>query len=104
MAEMNPLRRRTIEDMQVRNLSPVTRRCYVHAAKFAGHFISSPDRLGLAEIRAYQIHLTTTGISRAGFNVAVCALSRRLLIGIAVHRDGSSVSSICRIRSPVVMA
>jgi integrase/recombinase XerD len=47
-----------IEDMQVRNLSPVTQRCYVHAvAKFARHFNRSPDRLRLAEIRAYQIHL-----------------------------------------------
>jgi hypothetical protein len=36
MAELNPLRRRMIEDMKVRNLSPVTRRCYVRAvAKFA---------------------------------------------------------------------
>ena len=36
MAELNPLRRRMIEDMKVRNLSPVTQRCYVHAvAKFA---------------------------------------------------------------------
>lgn len=61
MAEMNPLRRRMIEDMQVRNLSPVTQRCYVHAvAKFAQHFSRSPDRLGLEKIRAYQIHLTAT--------------------------------------------
>jgi len=50
MAEMNPLGRRMIEDMQVRNLSPVTQRCYVHAvAKFAQHFNRSPDRLGLEE-------------------------------------------------------
>jgi integrase/recombinase XerD len=75
MAEMTPLRCRMIEDMQVRNLSPVTQRCYVHAvAKFARHFNRPPDRLGLAEIRAYQIHLTTAGTSWAGFNVAVCAL------------------------------
>ena len=75
MAELNPLRRRMIEDMKVRNLSPVTQRCYVHAvAKFARHFNRSPGRLGLAEVREYQVHLTSTGISWASFNVAVCAL------------------------------
>jgi integrase/recombinase XerD len=85
MTAINPLRRRMIEDMQVRNLSPVTQRCYVHAvAKFAQHFNRSPDRLGLEEVRAYQIHLTTTGISWAGFNVAVCAL--RFLYGVTLGR------------------
>src|ERR1044071_5383601 len=64
MAEMNPLRRRVIEDMQVRN--------------------RSPDRLGLEEVRAYQIHLTATGISWAGFNVAVCAL--RFFYGVTLGR------------------
>src|SRR4051795_5054978 len=85
MTEMNPLRRRMIEDMKVRNLSPVTQRCYVHAvATFAQHFNRSPDRLGLEEVRAYQIHLTTTGISWAGFNVTVCAL--RFLYGVTLGR------------------
>ena len=40
--------------------------------------------LGLAEIRAYQIHLTTTGASWAGFNVAVCAL--RFFYGVTLGR------------------
>ena len=31
MAEMSPLRRRMIEDMTVRNLSPATQRSYLHA-------------------------------------------------------------------------
>ncbi len=85
MAEISSLRRRMVEDMQVRNLSPVTQRCYAHAvAKFARHFNRSPDRLGLSEIRAYQINLTTTGISWAGFNVAVCAL--RFFYGITLGR------------------
>src|SRR3954454_17765005 len=85
MAEMNPLRSRMIEDMRVRNLSPVTQRCYVHAvAKFAHHFSRSPDRLGLEDIRAYQIHLTTIGISFAVFNVAVCAL--RFFYGVTLGR------------------
>jgi integrase len=62
-----------------------SRRPSSHAvAKFARHFNRSPDRLGLVEIRAYQIHLTTTGISWAGFNVAVCAL--RFFYGVTVGR------------------
>jgi integrase/recombinase XerD len=85
MAELSPLRRRMIEDMKVRNLSPVTQRCYVHAvAKFARHFNRSPDRLGLAEVREYQVHLTSTGISWASFNVAVCAL--RFFYGVIFRR------------------
>jgi integrase/recombinase XerD len=83
MAEMTPLRRRMIEDMQLRNLSPVTQRCYVHAvAKLARYFNRSPDKLGLEDVRAYQLHLTTTGISWAGFNVAVCAL--RFFYGVTL--------------------
>lgn len=49
MSEMSPLRRRMIEDMTVRNLSPATQRSYVHAVlRFAGFFGCSPQRLGLA--------------------------------------------------------
>jgi len=85
MAEMSPLRRRMIEDMKVRNLSPVTQRCYVHAVtKFARHFNRSPGRLGLAEVREYQVHLTSTVISWASFNVAVCAL--RFFYGVTLGR------------------
>ena len=64
MAEMSPLRRRMIEDMTVRNLSPATQRSYVYAvAKFSRYFGSSPDRLGLEDVRAYQVHLASNGIS-----------------------------------------
>jgi hypothetical protein len=76
-----------IEDMQIRNLSPVTQRCYVHAiVKFSRHFKRSPDRLGLAEVRAYQVHLVSTGVSWQGFNQAVCAL--RFLYGARTGGDG----------------
>ena len=57
MAEMTPLRRRMIEDMSIRNLSPVTQRCYLHAVTgFSRHFNSSPDRLGLAEEFESALH------------------------------------------------
>src|ERR1700730_13157897 len=86
MADLNPLRRRMIEDMKVRNLSPVTQRCYVHAvAKFARYFNRSPDRLGLTDVRTYQIHLASSVMSWAGFNVAVCAL--RFFYGVTLGRS-----------------
>ena len=46
MAAMSPLRRRMIEDMTVRNLSPATQQSYVNAvSKFSRYFGRSPDRL-----------------------------------------------------------
>lgn len=54
----SPLRRRTIEDTRVRNLSPATRRSYLHVVtKFSRHFGRSPDRLDLEDVGAYQVHL-----------------------------------------------
>ena len=50
MAKMSPLRRRIIEDMTIRNLSPATQRSYLHAvSKFSQYFGRSPDRLGLED-------------------------------------------------------
>jgi hypothetical protein len=50
MAEMSPLRRRMIEDMTVRNLSPATQRSCVHAVAEFGRFLGrSPDKLDLEE-------------------------------------------------------
>ena len=64
MAEMSPLRRRMIEDMTIRNLSPATQQSYVHAvSKFSRYFGHSPDRLGSEDVRAYQVHLISKGVS-----------------------------------------
>jgi site-specific recombinase XerD len=83
MAEISPLRRRMIEDMTVRNLSPATQRSYVHAvAKFGRHFGRSPDRLDLEDVRAFQVHLVATGISWPALNQTVCAL--RFFYGITL--------------------
>ena len=83
MAEMSPLRRRMIEDMTVRNLSPATQRSYVHAvAKFSRFFGRSPDRLGLEDVRAFQVHPVSTGISWPALNQMVCAL--RFFYGVTL--------------------
>ena len=60
----SPLRRRMIDDMTVRNLSPATQRSYIHAvAKFSRYFGRSPDRLDIEDVRAYQVYLVSQGIS-----------------------------------------
>jgi hypothetical protein len=60
MTEISPLRRRMIDDMTIRNLSPATQRSYLHAvAKFSRYFGRSPDRLGLEDVRAFQVHLVS---------------------------------------------
>jgi Phage integrase, N-terminal SAM-like domain len=83
MAELSPLRRRMIEDMTVRNLSPATQRSYLHAVtKFGRYFGRSPDRLGLEDVRAFQVHLVSTGISWPALNQTVCAL--RFFYGITL--------------------
>ncbi|CDM60074.1 MULTISPECIES: tyrosine-type recombinase/integrase [Rhizobium] len=86
MAEISPLRRRMIEDMTVRNLSPATQRSYINAVqKFSRYFGRSPDRLGPADIHTFQVHLVSTGISWASLNQIVCAL--RFFYGITLGHD-----------------
>ena len=70
MAEMSPLRRRMLEDMAIRNLSPATQQSYLYAvAKFSRHFGRSPDRLGIEEVRAYQVHLVAKERVKVNFSV-----------------------------------
>ena len=73
---VSPLRRRMIDDMRLRNLSPATQRSYLHAVtKFSRYFGRSPDRLGLEDVRAFQVHLVSQGISWPALNQTVCALA-----------------------------
>jgi integrase/recombinase XerD len=85
MATMSPLRRRMIEDMTIRNLSPSTQQSYIYAvAKFSRHFNCSPDRLGMEHVRTYQLHLVENKYSWAHINQAACAL--RFFYGITLGR------------------
>ena len=51
---VSPLRRRMIDDMSLRNLSPATQRSYLHAVtKFSRYYGRSPACLGLEDVRAF---------------------------------------------------
>jgi len=86
MATISPLRRRMIDDMMVRNLSPATQQSYIYAvAKFSRHFNRSPERLGLEDVRAYQLHLIAQKRSWSHINQVACAL--RFFYGITLNQS-----------------
>jgi site-specific recombinase XerD len=70
------IHQRTVEDMQVRNLSLHTQRSYVQqVSQFARYFQQSPDRLGPEEIRGYQLNLTNDrNLAVSSVVLAVAAL------------------------------
>jgi len=82
---MTPLRQRMIEDMQLRNRSPVTIQAYVrYVAQFAKFFGCSPKQLTPEHVRQYQLHLLRKKVSWSTFNQSVCAL--RFLYGTTLGR------------------
>src|SRR5690349_9935332 len=83
---MTALRQRMLEDMRVRNLSPHTQSSYVlQVSLFARHFGRSPEQLGPAEIRTWQVYLTDERkLSAASIKVAVSAL--RFLYKVTLGR------------------
>ncbi|MBY3502827.1 tyrosine-type recombinase/integrase [Rhizobium laguerreae] len=98
MTEISPLRRRMIDDMTIRNLSPATQRSYLHAVtKFSRYFGRSPDRLGLEDVRAFQVHLVSSGLSWPALNQTVCAL--RFFFGVTLGH-GEIPERIAYARTP----
>jgi integrase/recombinase XerD len=74
MATTSPLRQRMIEDMTIRNLSQATQQSYIYAVrKFSRHFGRSPDRLGVEDVRTYQLHLIAQKRSWSHINQTACA-------------------------------
>ena len=73
---MTSLRKRLIEDMQVRNLSSNTQSSYVQQVSlFARYFEKSPEVLGPDEIRTYQVYLTIEKkLAPGSILIAVAAL------------------------------
>jgi site-specific recombinase XerD len=82
---ITPLRRRMIEDMAVRNLSPSTQTSYIRAVKkFSQYYDRSPEHLGVEDVRTYQLHLANNAIAWATLNQIVSAL--RFFYGITLGR------------------
>jgi integrase/recombinase XerD len=72
---MSPLRRRMIDDMTMRNLSPSTQETYIRAvAEFSTFHRRSPDKLGVEHLRDYHLHLVSRGLTANSIWVKMGAL------------------------------
>ena len=61
--QVTPLRQRMIDDMTIRNMSPLTQKSYVRAVKnFSKFFQQSPEKLTFEHVREYQLHLVSRGL------------------------------------------
>lgn len=73
---MTPLRKRMIEEMEIRNYSPKTIRLYVdNVARMARYHGRSPDQLSREQIRRYLVYLVEErGVASGTYRQALAAL------------------------------
>ena len=97
---MTPLRQRMVEDLQIRNLSPLTQRAYAeHVSRFARHFGRSPAQLGPEEIHQYLVYLATDRqLAPSSITITVAAL--RCLYTVTLSRPWSIHAAIPAPKQP----
>jgi integrase/recombinase XerD len=75
-----------LEDMQIRNFSENTRRCYLQQVSlFARHFRRSPEGLGPENIRTYQVYLTNEKKLAPG-SILIATSALRFLYTVTMKR------------------
>jgi len=89
-----------LEDMQIRNLAEGTQESYVrHVSLFARHFGRSPAKLGVDDIRAYQLYLTKEKeLAASSITVATAAL--RFVYTVTLKRPWNVEQVIPTPKSP----
>ena len=72
---ISPLRLRMLDDMNVRRFVPDTQREYIRAVNRLTRFLGRPpDTASAEDLRAFQLHLTETGVQPPTVNSTVTAL------------------------------
>jgi integrase/recombinase XerD len=95
---MSPLRRRMIEDMTIRKFVEKTQHDYVRSVKDFAKFLGrSPDTAKPDDVRAFQLHLTSTGAGVPKINGTIVAL--RFFFNITLRRPDLS-QHLATVREP----
>lgn len=81
-----PLRERMIEDMRIHGMGDKAPKAHIRAVKDFALFLGrSPDTATPDDLRAYQLHMTDTGVSPTTYNARIMAL--RFLFGKTCGRE-----------------
>jgi hypothetical protein len=103
---ISPLRRRLIEDMTIRRLSPRTQYQYIrHVKKFADFVGRSADKATAEDVHRYQLWLASIGTTVPTANVAATALRFFFKVTLRRHDLAEEVVSTREPRRlPVVLS
>ena len=72
---ISPLRQRMIDDMTMRKLAEKTQSHYIRAVKnFTRFFGRSPDEASAEDLRLFQLHMVSTGVSRTTINATISGM------------------------------
>jgi len=89
---MGVIRDRMIEELELRGLSPATKKSYlINCRGFVAHFMKSPEQLRAEDVKAFLLHLIRerkVGPSCVrGYIAAICFLYRKVLRNPEVVED-----------------
>jgi integrase/recombinase XerD len=83
---ISPLRQRMMEDMRIRGMGDKAQKSHIRAIKdFAAFLGRSPDTATPEDLRAYQLHMSDTGVTPPTFNTRIVAL--RFFFGMTCGRE-----------------
>lgn len=81
-----PLRERMIEDMRIHGMGDKAQKAHIRAVKDFALFLGrSPNTATPDDLRAYQLHMTDTGVTPTTYNARIMAL--RFLFGKTCGRE-----------------
>ena len=93
---MTPLRRRMLEDLQLRGLAPKTQQCYLEAVRqLTRYYHRPPDQLSDEELRQYFLYLRQEKkVAESTFRIHL--YGSRFLYERTLHARGRSSTSCAR--------
>ena len=102
---ISPLRQRMIDDMAMRKLKPGTQTAYLRAVVKLTRFLRrSPDSATPEDLRQFQLHLATGGVSSKTINATITALRFFFEVTLDDHQMIHKMSTVHEPRKlPVIL-